>query len=586
MYDRWNLDDLYLGFDDPNFVSDMAKLDDYNNKLEEYATSLGSKNASTTIKEILLLQEEYHNLIRNLLSYASLKQSAQTTDSEIAMYFGQLLQKLQGSTKANTLMNKYIAKVDNLDEVIKEDDLLQEYSYYLHELKANDEHMLAEDIETVIGKFDLCAGSGWSDMQGYLTSTVKVDYQGEETNLSAIRNLAYSQNADERKEGYEAELASYEKIKDAVAYSLNNIKLQDIMVSEMRGFDSPLDRVLFNSKMKKETLEALLEALKEYLPNFQSYLKAKAVALGHENGLPWYDLFAPMGACERQYTVEEAKEYLLNIFNEENPQMAQIVERAFNEEWIDFFPREGKVGGAFCSGLGSKKQFRILTNYGGSISDIVTLAHELGHGYHDFMTHDNRPLNTRYSMPVAETASTFNENVVVNYAIKHANSDAEKLNLLEEELSGVTQITCDIYSRFLFESKVVEDRSNKFMFADELCEMMLDAQKQAYGDGLDANCLHPYMWVCKSHYYSADNGFYNFPYAFGGLFARGLYNRYVQEGKSFIAKYNYLLQQTPLRSVEDVAKICDIDLTNKQFWLESLHSYDEDIEEYKRLVLK
>ena len=274
----------------------------------------------------------------------------------------------------------------------------------------------------------------------------------------------------------------------------------------------------------------------------------------------------------------------MNIFENENPRLAEIANRAFEENWIDFFPRQGKVGGAFCAGLETQKEFRILMNFDGALSDIITLAHELGHGYHDFMTYDNRPLNMKYSMPVAETASTFNENIVTNYAIANASSDQEKLALIENQLSDLTQIICDIYSRFLFESKVVEQRSQKFMFADDLCEIMLEAQKTAYGDGLDANTLHPYMWICKGHYYSADLGFYNFPYAFGGLFARGLYAKFKQEGSAFLEKYNYMLKETPVRSVEDAAKICGIDLTDKEFWLMSLHSYDETIAEYKRLL--
>ena len=158
------------------------------------------------------------------------------------------------------------------------------------------------------------------------------------------------------------------------------------------------------------------------------------------------------------------------------------------------------------------------------------------------------------------------------------------LSLLEGQLSDLTQIICDIHSRYLFESKVIENRSSRFMFADDLCKLMLEAQKEAYGDGLDHDCLHPYMWICKGHYYSAGLGFYNFPYAFGGLFARGLYEKFKTEGPSFLEKYNYMLKETPVRSVEDVAKICDIDLTCKEFWLMSLHSYDEAIKEFKRLV--
>lgn len=584
MYDRWSLDILYSGFDDPNFQSEFQKLDEFLEKFKTTVADLGSKDACTTVKELLTLKEDYQTTVNRLANYCSLRQNADTNDGESVSYLGRLIQKDNDVTPFATAIDKYLATLENLDEIIGDDEMLQDYSYYLHEIQNSAKYLLSEEVETALGAMDMSGGNAWSDLQSYLTSSVKVDYNGETTTLSAIRNMAYSPDPNVRKSAFEAEIAAYDKIKDAICFSLNSIKMQDLTECKLRGHASPLDKVLFNSKMQRATLEALLEAMKEYMPAFHSYLRAKAEALGHSNGLPWYDLFAPMGKSDKKYTVEEAKAYLMHIFENENPRLAEIVDRAFEENWIDFFPREGKVGGAFCAGLESEKQFRVLTNFGGTMSDIVTLAHELGHGYHDFMIFDNRPLNTRYSMPVAETASTFNENLVVNYAIKHAANDEEKLALLEGQLSDVTQIICDIYSRFLFESKVVNNRSENFMFADELCSIMLDAQKEAYGDGLDHYVLHPYMWVCKGHYYSAGLGFYNFPYAFGGLFARGLYAKFQQEGAAFLEKYNYMLKETPVRSVEDVAKICDIDLTSKEFWLMSLHSYDEAIEEYKKLV--
>ena len=584
MYDRWSLDILYSGFDDPNFQSEFQKLDEFLEKFKTTVADLGSKDACTTVKELLTLKEDYQTTVNRLANYCSLRQNADTNDGESVSYLGRLIQKDNDVTPFATAIDKYLATLENLDEIIGDDEMLQDYSYYLHEIQNSAKYLLSEEVETALGAMDMSGGNAWSDLQSYLTSSVKVDYNGETTTLSAIRNMAYSPDPNVRKSAFEAEIAAYDKIKDAICFSLNSIKMQDLTECKLRGHASPLDKVLFNSKMQRATLEALLEAMKEYMPAFHSYLRAKAEALGHSNGLPWYDLFAPMGKSDKKYTVEEAKAYLMHIFENENPRLAEIVDRAFEENWIDFFPREGKVGGAFCAGLESEKQFRVLTNFGGTMSDIVTLAHELGHGYHDFMIFDNRPLNTRYSMPVAETASTFNENLVVNYAIKHAANDEEKLALLEGQLSDATQIICDIYSRFLFESKVVNNRSENFMFADELCSIMLDAQKEAYGDGLDHDVLHPYMWVCKGHYYSAGLGFYNFPYAFGGLFARGLYAKFQQEGAAFLEKYNYMLKETPVRSVEDVAKICDIDLTSKEFWLMSLHSYDEAIEEYKKLV--
>ncbi len=584
MYDKWSLDVLYTGFDDEKFKKDMEKTEELILAYQKMADSVSYGDARENIKKALLLEEEFTLVVERLFSFCSLRQSANTSDAESVSYMGRLMQKMGDVTKASTIIEKYIADAKNLDTVIGEDELLCAYSDRLHRIQENAVHMLSEDVEEALTRMDVCGGNAWSDLQSFLTSSVEVDYKGEKVTLSAIRNMAYDADAAVRKEAYEAELAAYEKIKDSIAYSLNSIKLQDITVSRMRGYDSPLDKVLCNSRMQRKTLDALLEAMKEYMPNLHGYLRAKAESLGYENGLPWYELFAPMGNNTKKYTVEESKEYLLGVFRKFNPHMAEIIDRAYEENWIDFFPRNGKVGGAFCASLNGEKQFRVLTNFDGSFSDVVTLAHELGHGYHDFMIFGNRPLNTDYSMPVAETASTFNENVVTSYAIANAASEDEKLALLEGQLSDLTQIICDIYSRFLFESRVVEQRAERFMFADDLCEIMLDAQKEAYGSGLDPKLLHPYMWVCKGHYYSAGLGFYNFPYAFGGLFARGLYEKYLQEGNSFLTKYDQMLKETPVRSVEDAAKICGIDLTTKEFWLMSLHSYDEAIAEFKRLA--
>ncbi len=256
-----------------------------------------------------------------------------------------------------------------------------------------------------------------------------------------------------------------------------------------------------------------------------------------------------------------------------------MIEEAFDKEWIDFYPRKGKVGGAFCENLPFAKESRILTNFTGNFGDIVTLAHELGHAYHGMMIQEHRPLNTDYSMPVAETASTFNEAIVMESAIKEAEGD-ERLALIEDQLLNVTQIIVDIYSRYLFEKSVFEKSKNEFLFPEQLNELMIEAQKESYGDGLDQDYLHPYMWIVKSHYYSENLSFYNFPYAFGGLFARGLYEKYKDEGEEFIPKYRALLNSTTIMSVEDAAKQAEIDIEDPEFWRSSLASYEKMIDEF------
>lgn len=487
--------------------------------------------------------------------------------------------------KDMALVKKWIASLSNLKELIDNNAFLKEYEYLLLQRKKDAEHLLSGDVEDVIARLNVSAGWAWGNLQTYLTSGVEVDFRGEKTNLSAIRNMAYSKDRKVRKEAYEAELAAYPKIADSVAFALNNIKSQVNTICKLRGYASPLDMTLAQSHMSRETLEAMLAAMRRYLPKFHEYLRAKARRMGYENGLPWYELFAPMGEDDRQFTTEEAKEYLLSHFGPFAPDLADMVEEAFDNAWIDFYPRKGKSGGAFCAGVPAMKRSWILTNFDGALGDVVTLAHELGHAFHNRNMEGNRPLNTEYSMPVAETASTFNEMVIMNAAIAEAKGEA-RMALLENQLQDTTQIICDIYSRYLFETAVFEERENSFLFPPRLQELMLKAQKEAYGDGLDENFLHPYMWVCKGHYYSSGLSFYNFPYAFGGLFARGLYARYREEGEAFLPKYRALLKATATSDVEEVAGIAGIDLTRPEFWDESLRTIAEDIDAFIAMAEK
>ncbi|MBO5198092.1 MAG: M3 family oligoendopeptidase [Lachnospiraceae bacterium] len=583
MNTEWSLSCLYQGYDDPAFAADMKAAENMIEELRAYLTGISERTEEEGAAWLINWLENYSTTFSNLSIYVSLRASTNTTDSETTAWDGKLMQLNSSVSKELAMVEKYLAGLSNLEGLEEKNPVVKEYDFYLRELKENASHMLSDEVEEVISKLNQSAGAAWEQMQQYLTSTVTANFRGEEVTLSKVRNMAYSEDASVRKDAYEAELACYDKIKDAIAFSMNNLKSQVNTIVELRGYESALDKTLKQSRMKKETLDAMLTAMKEYLPKFHEYLRAKAKLLGYQNGLPWYDLFAPVGECGKKYTLKEAKEYLISHFEGFAPDLAEMIRKAFDEEWIDFYSRAGKVGGAFCCHIPSKKQSRILTNYDGSLSDIVTLAHELGHAYHDRQIEDQRPLNLDYPMQVAETASTFNETVIMNAAIAEAKGGV-KLALLESRLQDTTQIICDIYSRFLIENAVFEGRKERFFFAKDLCGLMVDAQKQAYGDGLDPEYLHPYMWACKSHYYSASLSYYNFPYAFGGLFARGLYAQYEKEGESFLPKYRALLKATTVKKVEDVAAMADIDITKPDFWRESLASIAKEIDEFVALA--
>ncbi len=579
MNTEWSLKELYNGFDDERFIRDEKELDSLIAEVEKLSASLDG-DPKEILKKDISLSIRINELLTLLFSYPQFRQCTNTSDVESAAVLGRLSQKMSALAAPEAKFVKYVASIPDIESVIASDELLTEHRFHIMNIKEHEKYSLSPEVEQVMSLYSISGSSAWSDLQSYLTSTVPVEYDGKITNLSDIRNKAYDPDQNVRKAAYEAEIKAYDRIKDGVAFALNSIKLEVINRCKLKGYDSPLDEALKNAKMKKETLDALIGAMEEYLPKFREYLKAKAKLLGHENGLPWYDLFAPLEGNDRQFTTEEARDYLVELFSGFDKDEAAMIKRAFDEEWIDFYPHDGKVGGAFCSDLHPLGQSRILTNYDGALGDVVTLAHELGHAFHNYCLSENSILNTDVSMPVAETASTFNEVVAMNAAISAEKDPIAKRALIESQLMDATQIICDIYSRYVFETSVFASREGEFLFAPSLCELMLDAQRKGYGDGLDQSCLHPYMWVCKSHYYSGGLSFYNFPYAFGGLFARGLYAKYLHDGESFVPLYKKLLKTTGVATVEDAALVAGIDLTDKEFWRASLQILADEIDEF------
>ena len=575
MYE-WTLEDLYPSFESQEFKQDVEAYKALKGKFE----SLTLEDTIEGITQVVKLLEESTVLTGRLYNYIHLTLATDTTHETATQVEVQLAGVSADLQATYAKVSKFLGTIQT---DITTDPFLAEYRYYFEEAKKDATHLLSDELEEVLAKMSISGGKAWSQLFDFMWSSAQGEYKGEVVTLSEIRGKAYDSDAEVRKSAYEAELKMYDAIKEPIAFSLNHIKKEVLTTSQLRGFESPLAHTLEASRMSRETLDALLEAIREYLPNFRKYLRHKAALLGHENGLPFYDLFAPVGNSSRTFTVEESKDYLIENFKTFSDDLAEMTEEFFDKHYIDFYPRKGKVGGAFCANLPMIKQSRVLTNFTGSLSDVVTLAHELGHAYHGLHIENHRPLNQDYSMPVAETASTFNENIIMNTAIKEAN-DEEKIALIESQLQDTTQIIVDIYSRYLFETAVFENREQSFMFSKDLEEMMLSAQKEAYGDGLDQDYLHPYMWACKPHYYSTGLSFYNFPYAFGGLFSKGLYAIYQEQPEGFVEKYQELLRATTVSSVEDTAKVLGVDVSTPEFWKKALAEVAESIEAFIALT--
>jgi pepF/M3 family oligoendopeptidase len=571
----WNLDDLYRGFD-THYLQDIQTLETMTVTFKELIANKEVMQPVAFLEAYLTFEESMTKHVRTLYAYASLRYSSNVNDPEPLQYMATLDRILKSTTKENVLFTRYLKTLD-LNFLSQQSDIIKNYLYYLEREQDSANYMLSESEELLLTKLREVASDSWRRLQNMLTANLKVSYRSKTITLSEVRNLAYEHDALVRKEGYEAELKALETVEDAVALSITNIKREVNVVNEFRGYTSPLEPTLKSSKMTQATLNALITAMESYRPSFEAYLQAKAEYLGHQEGLPFYDLFAPVGKGAKTYTYEEAKTLVLDAFYGFSSHLGDFAKRAFDYDWIDVEPRPGKVGGAFCSNQPQIGQSRILTNFTGSLSDILTLAHELGHGFHGEVIKDNAPLHWSYPMPLAETASIFCEAIVNQYLLKTIDDDHLKLFVLENALQGDTQVIIDILSRYYFETELFKE-ATKPVPASSLKKWMLEAQEKAYGKGLHKEIRHPYMWLMKPHYYSAGLNFYNFPYAFGLLFGKGLYGLYENNRNPFVKQYETLLALTTKASVEDVAKTMNIDVTDTAFWHQSLNVVKKDIE--------
>ncbi len=577
---NWNLDALYLGFDE-TYQNDLNR---YESMIDDYVNWINSNidNPKTYIEGYLTRSEELTKLGRTLGSFVSLTMSTDVTHKEAPLYMSKLQKISRKSTVEDVKFSRYLTTVD-LDKLASDSKIISDYLYLLKLVQSYAKHLLSEKEEVLYAKLRELASSSWGQLQSITTANLPVIYRGKEITLSEVRNLAYDQDPEVRKDAYEAEIKSFGLIEDTVAMALSNIKREVVIMNELRGYESALDKTLESSKMTRETLEAMISAMKDFRPDFEKYLQGKAKYLGHKNNLPFYDMFAPVGKLEKTYTYEEAQDIIKKAYYGFSKRLGDFATKAFDQEWIDVYPKKGKRGGAFCSNQPQLGQSRIMTNFTGSLSDVLTLSHELGHGYHGDVISSNKPLHWSYPMPLAETASIFCETIVNNYLLSLINDPKERLSVLENSLQGDTQVIIDILSRFIFESNLF-DKANGPVSKHVMKEMMIEAQKEAYMNGLDHDTLHPYMWLVKGHYYSAGLNFYNFPYAFGLLFGKGLYAQYLKDPQKFKKSYDELLSLTTKTSVEACASSMNIDVTDKAFWIDSLNQVKKDIDEVIELM--
>jgi pepF/M3 family oligoendopeptidase len=594
---RWDLSNVYPSLESEEF---KAAVEDYKKQVASlekfFKKKLSQADAKTKSKDLAPLAGKAIDQINKIQTLSStivpFIYSYVTTDSRDKVAMKTLSEFEQASLPMNQLMTQFTAWLGKiapkLDKVVDKNPSAAAHAFMLREAAEQSKYLMSEAEEALAAELSLSGGNAFGKLQGTVTSQLSVDFEldgkTQKMPMPALINLRSHPDEDTRRRAYEAENKAWEDIKETLAACLNGVKGEANTLNKKRGRKDAIHASLDAARMDRKTLEAMLGAMRDSFPTFRKYWRAKAKNIGKEK-LAWWDVFAPVGKTDKVYSFEEACDFIVENFGKFSPDLAAFAKRAFDSNWIDAEQREGKRGGAFCMGLDGVKESRILSNFDGSFDQVSTLAHELGHAFHNECAYraEKTFLQQLTPMTLAETASTMCETIVTEAVLASTQDPQEELAVLEAQIQNAGQIVVDIYSRYLFETEVFQRREKSELSADDFNDIMERAQKETYGDGLDERYLQKFMWTWKPHYYSSELAFYNYPYAFGLLFATGLYAIYKQRGAEFVEDYKNLLASTGEETAAKLAKRFGIDITKRKFWDDSLAIIGQHIDRYCEL---
>jgi pepF/M3 family oligoendopeptidase len=594
---RWDLTNVYPSLESKEF---KAAVEDYKKQVAAlenfFKNKLSKANEKTKAKELAPLVGQAIDRINKIQTLSAtivpFIYSYFTTDSRDKLAAKTLSEFEQASlpmTKLMTEFKAWLGKVtDKLDKVIALNKSAAAHAFMLKEAAEQSKYLMSNEMEALAAEMSLSGGNAFEKLQGTVTSQLTVDFEldgkVQKMPMPALINLRSHPDEATRRRGYEAENKAWEEVKETLAACLNGVKGEANILNKRRRRKDAIHSSLEAARIDRKTLKAMLAAMEGSFPMFRKYFKAKAKRIGKEK-LAWWDVFAPLGKTDKVYSFEEARDFILDNFDKFSPDLCAFAKRAFDNNWIDAEQRDGKRGGAFCMEVQAVKESRILSNFDGSFDQVSTLAHELGHAFHNECAYqaNKTVLQQLTPMTLAETASTMCETIVTEAVLATTKDPQEELAVLEAQIQGAGQVVVDIYSRYLFETEVFERREKSELSADDFNEIMERAQKATYGDGLDERYLQKFMWTWKPHYYSPGLSFYNYPYAFGLLFATGLYAIYKQRGADFVQDYKNLLASTGEATAADLAKRFGIDIRKRKFWDDSLAIIGKRIDRFSEI---
>jgi oligoendopeptidase F len=591
---RWSIADVYPSFDDRSFVGSLETLDAEITRLialfDEHDIRRVDPRPVTdddgvVADQVLQAFNTGADLLQQL-AVAVLSATATNSRDEAAQALRSRIERQ--SSRVTPLMARLAEWVHSLgvDELARVSPEAAEHVGPLTRLDERVAHQMPETEEALYAELATTGSLAWMTLQRTITSQLSADVTLPDGTIdrmpiNAVRGLASHADPAMRRAGYDAELATWPTVATPVAAALNAIKGEAVTVNRRRNWADPIDASLYANSVSRPTFDAMQRAVHDSLPDWRRWMRSKARLHGHDGALPWWDLIAPIPGFDASLTWDAGLYWVRDAFASYSPELGGLVDRALDERWIDAPPADGKTGGAFCASFRPGRSL-VLLNWSGSLDSAQTTAHELGHAYHNVTLAGRTPLQRQLPMALAETASIFCETLAIERRLSTSTDAAERLALLDVSLIGPNQVVVDIASRLQFEREVFERRERGTLGAAELDELMLQAQADTYGDGLDLDTRHPYMWILKPHYYGSH--FYNWPYTYGLLFGLGLYAAYRNDPERFRLGYDDLLSRAGMDTAEELGGRFGLDVTEVGFWTASLDVLRARMAEYERLV--
>ncbi|PAV28818.1 oligoendopeptidase [Virgibacillus profundi] len=584
----WDLDVIFPGGSESEAF--QTYVSNIQNDMKKLLTAVNSfnpdqKNENDLI-DIVTQYEAAMKKLREAFAFVSCLSAQDVKDEKASLLVGKRSALKAEMDEIRTNLEQKLVSIDDKgwQELLNHPEL-KELSFVLNENREKAKEQLAVEQEVLMNDLAVDGYHGWSQMYDTIVGNMSVDIEedGEVKSYSVGQASNKLSNPDRavRKHVFEQLGKAWKGQSDLIGQTLNHLAGFRLQKYKHRNWENVLKEPLAINRMKQETLDAMWTAITNNKKHFVAYLEKKADLLGLEK-LSMYDIGAPLSDSVKTSSYTEGADFIVDHFREFSPKMADFAQAAFDNRWIEAEDRAGKRPGGFCTSFPDSEQTRIFMTYSGTTSNISTLAHELGHAYHQHVMNDLNGLNQGYAMNVAETASTFAEMIVADASVKSAQNKEEKLALLEDKIQRSIAFFMNIHARFLFENNFYEERKHGLVSVNRLNELMIEAQKEAYSDAVED--YDPNFWASKLHFHITGTPFYNFPYTFGYLFSLGIYAHAKAKGGSFEDDYIALLRDTGRMNVEELAeKHLNVDLTKTDFWESAIQLCVADVEEFLSL---